>query len=366
LVDQGICRTQVSAVASLERLKNQLHTSNAGVNNIFLHITNRCQLNCTHCYAEAGQQDMHTLDMPVHQIRNLIVEAELLGISVLALTGGEPFIHNDWGQLLEHLSEIKPEMKHLRLFLSTNLAYFLSEKSLQTICHLFDTVGVSVDGDQHTHDNRRGAGSYNLILRNVERVNDYIKQTESLCTLSLEYTPSPDQSNHESLRHVYHLAKQLGLHPPKILPMLPLGRAANLSCAPVSKRLSAYLPSMEIIRNGFYPTSRCLGSSLHIDPNGDCYPCYACHWPEAWLGNIKENGLKGIFSNQAYTELLQHNVDQNPKCRACDVRYLCGGVCLAWMRNQPNSYNTPPPECSNIKELAYNLFETATDYINHK
>lgn len=30
------------------------------------------------------------------------------------------------------------------------------------------------------------------------------------------------------------------------------------------------------------------------------------------------------------------NVDTNEKCRACEMRYLCGGICGAWAKDKHN------------------------------
>jgi uncharacterized protein len=59
-------------------------------------------------------------------------------------------------------------------------------------------------------------------------------------------------------------------------------------------------------------------------------------------------------------ELKNYTVDGNSKCRSCDYRYLCGGACLAWQKNQPGSrIDAPPPDCKAIKNKAKELYETA-------
>ena len=112
-------------------------------------------------------------------------------------------------------------------------------------------------------------------------------------------------------------------------------------------------------RDGFVPKRRCLAGKLHIDPNGDLFPCYACHWPDARLGNISD-GLRALLSDKRYVDLGDCTVDSNPKCGMCDYRYLCGGACLAWQKNRPGSdYNVPVPDCTAIRSKAAELYEFA-------
>ncbi|WP_373730647.1 radical SAM protein [Bacteroides heparinolyticus] len=59
---------------------------------LFAHIrlTNRCNLNCSYCYAEDGQK--HT-DMNEEQVMNLIDKCIDNQIFHITWTGGEPLLH---------------------------------------------------------------------------------------------------------------------------------------------------------------------------------------------------------------------------------------------------------------------------------
>lgn len=53
LVESGVCRTPQLAEASLMALQQDLQPKPGLLNNLYLHLTFRCQLECTHCYARA-------------------------------------------------------------------------------------------------------------------------------------------------------------------------------------------------------------------------------------------------------------------------------------------------------------------------
>jgi uncharacterized protein len=62
----------------------------------------------------------------------------------------------------------------------------------------------------------------------------------------------------------------------------------------------------------------------------------------------------------SFRDLACHTVDTNPKCRACDLRYLCGGACRAWGGDAAQrDLNAPPPECEGLNRRAAGLLKAA-------
>lgn len=77
-----------------------------------------------------------------------------------------------------------------------------------------------------------------------------------------------------------------------------------------------------------------IGISIGIDSNGDVYPC-----------DVFENRQGNILVSDVYAllhDLLKLNelteVDQIPKCRTCDLKYICLGGCKAKNRRLTGSY----------------------------
>ncbi|MFF4205620.1 radical SAM protein [Streptomyces sp. NPDC001668] len=67
-----------------------------------LEITRRCQLMCqTHCYAQAGPTQGHGV-MTGEDWKRVISEAAALGVKKIQLIGGEPTLHPDFVELVEH------------------------------------------------------------------------------------------------------------------------------------------------------------------------------------------------------------------------------------------------------------------------
>ncbi|MFJ6101777.1 radical SAM protein [Streptomyces sp. NPDC092359] len=67
-----------------------------------LELTSRCQLTCPgQCYAEAGPTQGHG-DMTARDWHRLIDEAVVLGTRTVQFIGGEPTLHPDFTELVEH------------------------------------------------------------------------------------------------------------------------------------------------------------------------------------------------------------------------------------------------------------------------
>jgi uncharacterized protein len=127
-------------------------------------------------------------------------------------------------------------------------------------------------------------------------------------------------------KQVQEVAKQLGIRHVYITNVFPIGRAETLDSVYELPPLPADANRFNTLRVG---RNTCgIGSNLHITSEGDIYPCWAFLKEGKPLGHIRD-GLRRAthayrWGNHPYT------VDHSPKCKACDLRYLCGGICRAY------------------------------------
>nr|WP_302350256.1 radical SAM protein [uncultured Prevotella sp.] len=59
-------------------------------------VTTACNTNCIYCYAKRSKK----LSMPLQKIERIIDECHKIGVSNIALTGGDIFARKDWKELL--------------------------------------------------------------------------------------------------------------------------------------------------------------------------------------------------------------------------------------------------------------------------
>ncbi len=117
-------------------------------------VTNKCNLQCRHCrLANRG-----TNDLCFEEITTVVHSFYKEGGRNLYLEGGEPFIWHDRQYNLEDIVEYSHTIGFLTVIIYTN-----GTIPLQTSA---DTVFISLDGLQKTHDFLRGK-SFNKIMNNI-------------------------------------------------------------------------------------------------------------------------------------------------------------------------------------------------------
>lgn len=365
LVEMGIARTQETGERSLSGLRRDLQPQTGCFNNLYLHLTFRCQLECTHCYARADARGRQQPDMPVNTVERLLREAKEAGFRQVVLTGGEPLIHHDRPALLDILAAARTWTAPMNLALRTNLALPLASVELRRVAQAVDQVVVSVDGDKAMHDARRGAGSYAATLSNLDAYAALAATVPGAGELSFAAVMHVADITGFAGDSVRALARRLGVSRTRFRPLLPLGRAADWEEPPTPEALGAYIDPFDLITAGFRPVSSCgLGQNLYVEPSGESFPCYVYQRPETCLGNVITRSLAMVLATPSFHNLCQYTVDVNSKCRECDVRYLCGGACRAWGGDiRRHTLDAPPLNCGGLRVRAQALADAARTFL---
>lgn len=119
---------------------------------LLLHINDRCNLKCRHCFiGESGQKEISLEDV-------VLVADELEAMQGLRLmvSGGEPLLHRDFRAIDDYLAG-----KDLRVILMTN-GTLLDERVIARLC--VEEVQVSLDGMKQAHEQIRGPGTFDRTL----------------------------------------------------------------------------------------------------------------------------------------------------------------------------------------------------------
>jgi uncharacterized protein len=144
------------------------------------------------------------------------------------------------------------------------------------------------------------------------------------------------------------VANELGVRDVIVHNVLPIGRAKEMDGV---SEISIPKPGIDESSRLNGRESCGLGSSVHITPEGDVYPCWALAEmeEEAPLGNVSD-GFKDVVRDYLWGESHDRcSVDCNPRCGDCEVRYLCGGICRAFRDG----------DCSALRERYIRIVEDA-------
>lgn len=117
-------------------------------------ITDKCNLQCKHC----SVSNLGYRDSTFEEVKNDIKELFSLGSRMLVITGGEPFLWEDNGYLLEDVVQYAKRIGFYRIVICTNGTFALESMA--------DYLWVSLDGSPQEHDKLRGP-VYNKVVRNI-------------------------------------------------------------------------------------------------------------------------------------------------------------------------------------------------------
>ena len=303
-----------------------------GAECLFLNITSNCPLRCAHCSVEASGGNP---EMPVDTALTIIREAQALGFREVSINGGEPFFYREFPALLRGMAAIRDKNTAFSLFTSLYLDF--NDDLAGLVLRTFDQISVSLDGGVVEHDLRRSEGAFARTTEHLGKLAELNRQQSSPCKLMVRAALTREQRDRGVDKEVREAANALGISFVTITSVLPIGRAKQLE-APV---LPAPTPPKDDFFASFVPRDSCgLCSSPHITPQGDIYPCWAYLEEGNPLGNVRD-GLRNVIFDYVWgNRKYEYCVDNSEKCQACDVRYLCGGVCRAYRNSDCEALRT--------------------------
>lgn len=315
------------------------------LNSLFLHITNRCNLSCPHCYA-LGPAQGPAKDLPPALVFRMIDELTDHGGTGLTLSGGEPLLHPNIKEILRHAST-RLDIRVLTngTLIDREWAEFLSDMNIN--------VQISVDGScEEVHDRIRGKGSFRKTIHGLE----YLQGAG--VGHRINFSTTVMNQNLDDLIRIITLARRLGVPLVRFLPLRRKGSAQSTWQAvgsglstkdyagfyddihrlqatagtgvEISCGLSGFLLKMpeEFEEDDIWCP---VGSRVVIDANGDAYPCVLMMEDEFRLGSVFHDSLWKIIQTDAMSGVcraLSERRQKIKKCAPCTWRNLCQAGCM--------------------------------------
>ena len=147
--------------------------------NVYLYITEACQLRCEHCYM--GERLSRALKMNLPQIIDTLATWRRLGGSKLTILGGEPTLHPDYCAAIRAARRLGYE----HVITTTNAQKPALRKFRQLEPENFAYVQVSLDGGSaSSHDRIRGNGTFDTALATTAELTRRGFDTRIICTVN--------------------------------------------------------------------------------------------------------------------------------------------------------------------------------------
>ena len=132
---------------------------------IYFELTSVCNLHCKVCFNSSGKVKPNELGG--EEVRRTLEGLRKDGVLDMRFSGGEVTLRPDWPDLLRYAKELG-----FAVSLNTNGVYEDPERTIDQLINLnLDQVTLSVDGGREFHDYIRGKGTYEEIVKTLERSN---------------------------------------------------------------------------------------------------------------------------------------------------------------------------------------------------
>ncbi|MEO9061087.1 MAG: radical SAM protein [Nitrosospira sp.] len=270
---------------------------------LWLELTNRCNLQCTHCYAESGPDADVSNQLSAGEHEHLLRQAFDLGCRKVQFIGGEPTLNKDLGKLVAAASGMGYEF--IEIF--SNLTR-LPDDLLHCIKKYNVCVATSVHAPtEAVHDRiTRTAGSFSRTIGNLRKlVANGISARVAMVAMA-ENASLADST-------VAFLKDDVGVYEVKVDYQRPFGRASGAE---------AQLQNL---------CGACASDTLCIGPSEEVSPCIMSR---KWgVGSVKSQSLVEIVSSNRLSTLrndigravsTQRGFGPDDFASTCDPSADCG------------------------------------------
>ncbi|MGO9377765.1 MAG: radical SAM protein [Dissulfurispiraceae bacterium] len=331
------------------------------------HLTERCNLQCVHCY----QEDRRFAELPLKSIKEVIDEAadmiwnweETYGIKLSMsynISGGEPLLRSDLFDILEEIS-----WKGANIYILSNGTLIDKEIARKLARIGVAGVQVSIEGPENIHEQIRGKGSFAASIAGVKNLLDAgiaVTLNATLSLLNARYFPE-----------MISLSKSLGVQKLGFSRLVPYGRGAAMldkmiaadevkklyndifssDASPVKivtgDPIASQLSMNEVLEDtGDNAVGGCAAgvSGMTILTNGTLTPCRRLNIP---IGNVLENSLREVWAVSPVLEALRDRKRYEGRCGKCKRWANCRGcraIAYAYSKaNGEESYLAEDPQC---------------------
>lgn len=303
--------------------------------NVYLYITEACQLRCEHCYM--GERLDRALKMPLPKIVDTLTTWRRLGGSKLTLLGGEPTLHPHYCEAIR----LSKKLGYEHVITTTNAQKPALRRFRQLAPDDFAYVQVSLDGgSQATHDDVRGAGTFDEAMETTRELAERGFDVRIICTVN--------KANERDVVQLLDIADVLGVSLVKFHVFSTIGTGhgnPEMAMTPPEwvdfcDQLNTVAPQYNT-RVWYQPTyarrdqmeryaaegyQGCIGRTLDrisIFPDGRCYVCSYLFDTDLYFAQMTDGQVQlnhGVNEFDLFTSVLNES-----SCGGCKSSGCLGG-----------------------------------------
>jgi putative heme d1 biosynthesis radical SAM protein NirJ2 len=322
--------------------------------------TNKCNLTCSHCYQDAGEEKANELSTV--EAKKMIDEIAKAGFKIMIFSGGEPLMRYDIYELVSYAADAG-----LRPVFGTNGTLITKEVALKLKESGACAMGISMDSlDEAKHNEFRGnPDAYRLTMESFKNCRD--------ANLDFQVHTTVMNWNKDEILNIVDFAVANNAVAHYIFFLIPVGRGiyiqdTSLEVIENEKLLRMIMEKQKVTPIDIKPTcapqftrvarqmgvntrfSRgCLAGLTYciISPTGKVRPC-AYMVEEA--GDVRQSPFDEIWrQSELFTNL--RTKQYSGACNKCDFKECCGGCRARAAYYHEGNYMAEDSYCAYGQEL---------------
>lgn len=339
-------------------------------------MTNQCNLRCTYCYANAGEE-ARVVRMPWAVARS-VIDAVVANAAASGETpsvtfhgGGEPTVH--WSTLVRAVRYARGLAPRTRFSMSSNGLWTQSQR--QFICTHFDQLSLSLDGVRDVQDQQRprmdGSGSFDAIMENIRGIE------EAGIDFGVRMTVLPETVSAmvDSVRFLCESTRSAAI---QIEPTFTShrGHYADLNDAFADAFADAFIHAWEVGRAAgrhvYFSGARpwvispvfCLAPMQAMVATADgrlvtCFEVFSEQSPLAGAFTVgRIEGGQACYDRAALRGYLERQQHRRAECRECFCYWHCCGDCAT---RRPGPATPGHGRCRATRNITLRLLLTLMD-----
>ena len=334
-------------------------------------ITTHCNLRCSYCSHFSSEGDVNT-DRSLEEWDRFFQECTSIGIMNITLSGGEAFYRKDIREIIQSIIHNRMRFSILSngTLINDETAKFLKNT------RRCNSIQVSIDGPEASHDLFRGNGSFNQALKGLEAlVKNKVKATSRITLNKHNFRHLPETAklllediglNNISTNSVSYFGLCRENNDSMALNAVEFGEAMLIiqellkkypgrinamagpqACAEnwrqMEKAVSGDEEAAKATRCGYLGSCGCVWSKLSILADGTIVVC--CQLATLKVGKINEDKLREVWLNSPVLKGMRKRVEiplsKFDSCRECKYREFCRGGCPATAYTIFGNVNVP-------------------------
>ena len=317
---------------------------------IDLNITDRCNMDCSHCLFSAGSARKD--DLPLTSIERTLQAGRRLGAHEVHITGGEPLVRKDLTTILN--------MAHAQGYfvrLQTNL-WACTSDLINQIRETTPEILTSLDGLEKSHDLVRRQGSFARAVRWIRKLLDEGFRVVVITAVQTK--------NYSDIIPLVDFLQTLGVHAHILFSVTPLGRAKEEDVVDLimwerllvglRMRYGSCDSKTDIICElrqlgaadaiNFLERDCRLNTRNHavVLATGEIYPCSLFTVTDRTLGNLLDADLQDIWLNSPQWDFYGI-ANRDTECSTCDKWNYCKGGCRGYAYLLSHDISKKDPRC---------------------